>query len=66
MADIEMVSESSAKIRALSGRGEELGKVVNVIDAIAEQTNLLALNAALSKRRVPASRVGVSLSLQTK
>ena len=45
------VSESSALIRELSRRGEEIGKVVTVINGIAEQTNLLALNAAIEAAR---------------
>ncbi|MCP5417996.1 MAG: HAMP domain-containing protein [Chromatiaceae bacterium] len=45
------VSDSSGLITALNRRGEEIGKVVGVINGIAEQTNLLALNAAIEAAR---------------
>ena len=45
------VSDSSSLITALNRRGEEIGKVVGVINGIAEQTNLLALNAAIEAAR---------------
>ena len=52
MTSIETtVSESSALMSELNRRGEEIGKVVNVINGIAEQTNLLALNAAIEAAR---------------
>ncbi len=52
MASIETkVSDSSTLISDLNRRGEEIGKVVSVINGIAEQTNLLALNAAIEAAR---------------
>ena len=45
MADIATV------VRSFDERGQEIGKIIEVIDDIAEQTNLLALNAAIEAAR---------------
>lgn len=45
------VSASTALIEELGRSGEEIGRIVNVIDEIAKQTNLLALNAAIEAAR---------------
>jgi methyl-accepting chemotaxis protein len=45
------VSESAQSVSALGARGEEIGKVIGVINDIADQTNLLALNAAIEAAR---------------
>ena len=41
----------SEQMNSLTGRSEEIGKVVGVIQEISEQTNLLALNAAIEAAR---------------
>lgn len=45
------VESTATKIRALSTRSAEIGKIVQTINDIAEQTNLLALNAAIEAAR---------------
>lgn len=47
----KVVNESAAAINELGKRGEQIGKIINVIDDIADQTNLLALNAAIEAAR---------------
>jgi methyl-accepting chemotaxis protein len=42
---------ASASIRALAGKSEQIGGIVETIGQIAEQTNLLALNAAIEAAR---------------
>ncbi len=50
--DVRMlVSDSAAKVRELDEKGQQIGKIVNVIEQIAGQTNLLALNAAIEAAR---------------
>jgi len=39
--------EAASVIDSLSGRAQEIGNILNVIDDITEETNLLALNAAI-------------------
>jgi len=39
------------KVNSLAAKSEEIGKIINVINAIASQTNLLALNAAIEAAR---------------
>jgi methyl-accepting chemotaxis protein len=46
-----VVSESAEATDQLSGRAEQIGQVINVINDIADQTNLLALNAAIEAAR---------------
>jgi len=41
------VEKTAEFIKALGGRSEEIGKILNVIDDITDQTTLLALNAAI-------------------
>ncbi len=45
------VASTGDQVKALSGRAQDISKVVEVIRAIAEQTNLLALNAAIEAAR---------------
>ena len=47
-ADMDLAMD---RVRALAGRSEQIGTVLDVIRAIAEQTNLLALNAAIEAAR---------------
>ncbi|UBM24154.1 methyl-accepting chemotaxis protein [Pseudomonas sp. p1(2021b)] len=48
VADMDSAMDQA---RALAGRSEQIGTVLEVIRAIAEQTNLLALNAAIEAAR---------------
>lgn len=43
----DTVEKTAESIKALGGRSEEIGNILNVIDDITEQTTLLALNAAI-------------------
>src|SRR5450830_1898675 len=45
------VASTGEQVKALSGRAQDISKVVEVIGSIAEQTNLLALNAAIEAAR---------------
>ncbi len=45
------VSASAQSVQDLGTKGEEIGKVISVINDIADQTNLLALNAAIEAAR---------------
>src|SRR6185295_10680404 len=45
------VSETSATIAELAAKGQEIGRILQVIDELADQTNLLALNAAIEAAR---------------
>jgi methyl-accepting chemotaxis protein len=47
----EVVSETTDKIALLHSASEEIGQIVQVIEAIAKQTNLLALNATIEAAR---------------
>jgi methyl-accepting chemotaxis protein len=52
MAEIQSaVSATSEVVATLGKRGEDIGKIVQIINDIAEQTNLLALNAAIEAAR---------------
>ncbi len=46
-----VINNSAEAVRELGRKGEEIGKIIQVIDGIAEQTNLLALNAAIEAAR---------------
>jgi len=46
-----VINNSSQVVQDLGQKGEEIGRIVQVIDEIAEQTNLLALNAAIEAAR---------------
>jgi len=45
------VQSSSAAVKALGSKGEQIGEIIGVINDIADQTNLLALNAAIEAAR---------------
>ncbi|MDH5485214.1 MAG: methyl-accepting chemotaxis protein, partial [Gammaproteobacteria bacterium] len=63
-ANKEMISEIdniSSAIQQFVEDGENIGKVVAVINAIAEQTNLLALNAAIEAARAGESGRGFAV-----
>lgn len=63
-ANKEMISEIdniSSAIQQFVEDGENIGKVVNVINNIAEQTNLLALNAAIEAARAGESGRGFAV-----
>jgi methyl-accepting chemotaxis protein len=51
LAISDKTTESSELITQLGRSGEEITRIVNVINEIAEQTNLLALNAAIEAAR---------------
>lgn len=45
------VDDSADSVEKLGHRGEEIGRLIGVINEIADQTNLLALNAAIEAAR---------------
>ena len=47
----ETVDATSAFVKTLGERSNQIGEIVNVINDIADQTNLLALNAAIEAAR---------------
>ena len=47
----EVVRKSATTVQELGRRSDQIGEIVQVIDAIADQTNLLALNAAIEAAR---------------
>jgi len=47
----DAVRIAGTSVTALGARGEEIGRVIDVISDIADQTNLLALNAAIEAAR---------------
>ena len=47
----ETVFDAAERVRALGGRSERIGDIVDTIRGIAAQTNLLALNAAIEAAR---------------
>lgn len=47
----QTVNESAVSVQELGKRGEQIGKIISVINDIADQTNLLALNAAIEAAR---------------
>lgn len=55
------INNANVTINQLSRHGEEIGKVLDVINAIAEQTNLLALNAAIEAARAGEAGRGFSV-----
>ncbi len=48
---VASTSRTSEIVSSLSGRAEQIGEIIQVIDEIADQTNLLALNAAIEAAR---------------
>ena len=47
----KQVNQSAKAVGDLGAKGEEIGKIIGVINDIADQTNLLALNAAIEAAR---------------
>jgi methyl-accepting chemotaxis protein len=47
----DKVGQSTAKVREMGQRSDQIGLIVQTIDEIASQTNLLALNAAIEAAR---------------
>lgn len=43
--------QTAGIVNSLSGRADQIGEIIQVIDEIADQTNLLALNAAIEAAR---------------
>ncbi|MCK5147867.1 methyl-accepting chemotaxis protein [bacterium] len=48
---VSSASKTGAMIDSLSGRADQIGDIIQVIEDIADQTNLLALNAAIEAAR---------------
>lgn len=57
----DAIGKSTATIKALNERAEEIGNIIDVIDGIANQTNLLALNAAIEAARAGEQGRGFSV-----
>jgi len=57
----ETTRSSSERILQLGERGQEIGRVLGIIDEIAEQTKILALNAAIEAARAGESGKGFSV-----
>jgi len=47
----DIIKGLSQEVKSLSGKAQEIGSVISVINDIADQTNLLALNAAIEAAR---------------
>ncbi len=47
VASRELIRETEKRIKRLGERSQEIGQVVNIIQAIAERTGILALNASM-------------------
>ena len=48
---VNATTETAKIVDSLSGRADQIGEIIQVIDEIADQTNLLALNAAIEAAR---------------
>jgi methyl-accepting chemotaxis protein len=57
----ESTVQASEAIRALAGKSDEIGGIVETITGISEQTNLLALNAAIEAARAGESGRGFAV-----
>ncbi len=61
---VEIVSQSSDKVRDLAAAAAQIGNVIDLISNIARQTNLLALNATIEAARAGEAGKGFAVVAQ--